>query len=96
VTECLKWTATRRLEKHGDVRRDTMPIVAATANAMRGAAGKCIAAGMDDYRVKPATLDGFSDALKKWTRDGKSARPLWTGSSDPVTWKPVERELCPS
>ncbi|MEP7068159.1 MAG: ATP-binding protein [Usitatibacter sp.] len=43
-----------------------MPIVACTANAMDGEAGKCFAAGMDDYLAKPIELARLQDKLDRW------------------------------
>jgi CheY-like chemotaxis protein/HPt (histidine-containing phosphotransfer) domain-containing protein len=54
----------RRLES-GDYRR-RVPIVACTANAMRGEAEKCFAAGMDDYLTKPIELKQLLAKLDQW------------------------------
>ena len=43
-----------------------IPIVAMTANAMKGDREKCIAAGMDDYMSKPINPDELLEKLKKW------------------------------
>ena len=43
-----------------------VPIVAMTANAMRGDREKFLAAGMDDYVPKPASPQALAAALDKW------------------------------
>jgi CheY-like chemotaxis protein len=50
----------------GDGRRT--PIVALTANALKGEADRCTAAGMDGYLTKPLTLDRLREALGRWMR----------------------------
>lgn len=44
----------------------TIPIVALTANALKGEAEKCRAIGMDDYLSKPVQLLQLKATLEKW------------------------------
>ncbi|HLO64973.1 MAG TPA: response regulator, partial [Azonexus sp.] len=43
-----------------------MPILALTANALRGEAHRAHAAGMDEYLTKPIQLSQLGSALEKW------------------------------
>jgi CheY-like chemotaxis protein/HPt (histidine-containing phosphotransfer) domain-containing protein len=43
-----------------------IPIVAVTANAMRGEEERCLAAGMDAYLPKPVSLDRLRAILERW------------------------------
>jgi len=49
--------------RRGDAR---LPIVALTANAMRGDAERCLEAGMDAYLSKPLTISALSAELGRW------------------------------
>ena len=75
--------------KAGDV-NIKIPIVAMTANAMKGDKEKCLIAGMDDYLTKPINPDNLLEMLKKWLN-------VISTTSDTSTKKPVdepkEREL---
>ncbi len=52
-----------------------IPIIALTANVQRDEAGRCLAAGMDDYLSKPARLEELRAMLGKWMPDKPSALP---------------------
>jgi signal transduction histidine kinase/DNA-binding response OmpR family regulator len=54
--------AIRRQERSGA----RIPIVAMTANAMKGDREKCIEAGMDDYLAKPVNPEKLKETLETW------------------------------
>ena len=58
------YMATREIRSK-DVPVSDVPIVAMTANALKGDREKCIAVGMNDYITKPVTLDRLAEVLQR-------------------------------
>ena len=65
------YEATRqiRLGAGGGINQD-IPIIAMTANAMKGDKEKCLAAGMNDYLAKPIDVKLLASTLGQWLTQG--------------------------
>lgn len=59
------YEATRRIRSMNANFSD-IPIIAMTANAMKGDREKCLEAGMNDYVSKPISLEALSKVLDLW------------------------------
>ena len=46
--------------------KDRLPIIAVTADALKGTAQQCYQVGMDDYLTKPLTIERLHSALAAW------------------------------
>ena len=55
----------RRAEADGK-KKDRTPVVAVTANAMKGEEDRCIDAGMDAYLAKPVNIEKLRTTLERW------------------------------
>ena len=63
------YEATRRIRKM-PVPTCNTPIIAMTANAMKGDREKCISAGMDDYVTKPINAGRMKSLIRSWITRG--------------------------
>ena len=59
-----------------------LPIVAITANVLKGEAKRCLAVGMDDYISKPVELDKLQRVLRRWLPSRAASWPNARAASD--------------
>jgi len=60
------YEATRAIrDENSTVRNHSIPIVAMTANAMKGDREKCLESGMDDYITKPINVQKLADVIER-------------------------------
>src|SRR5437588_5560647 len=59
-------TEIRRREREQGAAARRTPIIAMTANALKGDAEKCLAAGMDEHIPKPVTVQRLEAVLARW------------------------------
>lgn len=64
------------VRKRESVTGQHTPIVALTANSAKDAAKACVAAGMDDFLVKPVHLHQLQNTLHKWLSATTRAQPI--------------------
>jgi signal transduction histidine kinase/HPt (histidine-containing phosphotransfer) domain-containing protein/FixJ family two-component response regulator len=70
------FTATAMIRDAGSrVLNHAVPIIAMTANAMKGDRELCLGAGMNDYLTKPVKKEALAEVLDAWLRAGCSKEP---------------------
>ena len=65
------YAATRAI-RLGKTLQPTIPIIAMTANAMKGDKEKCLTAGMDDYLSKPIDPQQLIEKINEWSKPNTS------------------------
>jgi signal transduction histidine kinase/DNA-binding response OmpR family regulator/HPt (histidine-containing phosphotransfer) domain-containing protein len=73
--------ATRRIRQREQGSGQHIPIIAMTANAMKGDRERCLEAGMDGYLAKPIDVHRLYEAIDKVVanRDGQQTQPSRLG-----------------
>lgn len=68
-----------------------IPIIALSANALRGEAERCRELGMDEYLSKPASLTELQTALERWL---PMVEPDWRAVGMPTNSTPGASSVC--
>jgi CheY-like chemotaxis protein len=54
----------RSMQEEGGI--DHFPVIALTGSALKGEKERCLAAGMDDYLLKPVRREALEGAVRRW------------------------------
>jgi len=66
------YEATRLIRaSQSKVLNKNIPVIAMTANAMKGDKEKCLACGMNDFLSKPVSVAKLSEMIENWLKDEK-------------------------
>jgi CheY-like chemotaxis protein/HPt (histidine-containing phosphotransfer) domain-containing protein len=85
--------ATAEIRKPGSKVIDPrVPVVAMTANTLKGDREKCLAAGMSDYLSKPIGVAGVAEMLHRWAQGGPVGGPA-SGAPEDIDDVFREKEL---
>src|SRR5207302_5042940 len=69
------------------------PIVAVTANAMKGEDERCLAAGMDAYLAKPVNMDQLRATLERWMPIDDVGRATSDADDTPAPPSAIDRDV---
>jgi CheY-like chemotaxis protein len=60
------YACSQRIRQSGSLANPDLPIVAMTANALKGDRERCLAAGMNDYCTKPIDVHDLAEVIERW------------------------------
>ena len=72
-----------------------IPIVALTANALKGEREHCLSTGMDDYLTKPAQLEDLRSVLEKYLSSSKPIVHTESATQPPILAHEVDSVMVP-
>jgi PAS domain S-box-containing protein len=75
------------------VTNHNVPIIAMTANAMKGDREKCLESGMDDYLTKPVKKEDLAKMIEKWLQPGTEVQAADSAAADERLNKPSDQLL---
>jgi CheY-like chemotaxis protein/HPt (histidine-containing phosphotransfer) domain-containing protein len=89
MPELNGYDTTRELRLREDGEAST-PVIAMTANALRGDREKCLASGMDDYLPKPLSPDELDRLLQRWAPKASTTPDAGPAPQHPASPSPLD------
>ena len=88
--ECVNHLRRLNVDGAADV-----PVVALTANAVKGARKFFLSSGMDDYISKPIKLTTLAEVMARWIPDKYKETPIWDESWEDPSLREEKAEEAP-
>ena len=76
------YTLAREIRRR-EVDNEYTPIIAYTANAVKGERDRCLDCGMDDYLTKPIALKDLEEKISNWSREARLMEAVGDGYIPP-------------
>jgi CheY-like chemotaxis protein/HPt (histidine-containing phosphotransfer) domain-containing protein len=92
VMDGYQFTQSLRREEPPGTR---IPIIATTADALKGTGERCLNAGMDDYLTKPMKLQQLRETLERWTPMGTAEDETETESASAQANSETQEDIDP-